>query len=53
MLLFLRNGERFHLENTSFTLGYITWLNKLFVLSTIGKYVDIVSLNSIQLQGKE
>ena len=31
MLLFIRNGERFHLENTSFTLGYITWLNKLFV----------------------
>jgi len=24
MLLFIRNGERFHLENTSFTLGYIT-----------------------------
>lgn len=23
MLLFIRNGERFHLENTSFTLGYI------------------------------
>lgn len=30
MLLFIRNGERFHLENTSFTLGKM--ISKIYLI---------------------